>query len=240
MACAFALRIVDRRSPAGSAFHARGPGNGAGAIVKRQVMARSSLLNKKPIIQYLASRIGTDAARCDVLDLGIGVGDFGKLIKKNITAPTRITGVEAWEKYRGRKWSYYDEIVIADIQTFLAQSDQTFDFVLLVDVLEHFSREDGENVLNALKQRARRAVIVSTPTTGYPQGATTGNPYQEHRCIWSTHDLRATGFKEIYSATIPTFALCPLLARLSVHVFEPSPQAGRSANSRPLACEKTA
>ncbi len=172
-------------------------------------------------MRYLAEKIGAEREKvAEILDLGIGVGSFGKRIKKRIQAPTKITGVEVWEKYRGRKWTYYDEIVIDEIGTFLAADGRAFDFILLIDVLEHFDKARGEEVLNDLKGRARRAVIVSTPTTCYPQGAFGGNPFEIHRCIWSRRDLSKAGFKRIYSTRTLTFSLRPLFAKIGVYVFE--------------------
>ena len=151
---------------------------------------------KRPILKFLAGRISRDDGQCaQILDLGIGSGRFGKLIKTRLLSRVRITGVEIWPKYRGRNWAYYDEIVIEDIRAFLAHDSRAFDFVLLIDVLEHFEKPHGQEVLQDLKRRARRAIIVSTPITDYPQGAFRGNQYEVHRCIWRRRDLKAAGFR---------------------------------------------
>jgi hypothetical protein len=172
-------------------------------------------------MRYLTEEIGGERDKTvEILDLGIGVGGFGKRIKTRIQAPTRITGVEVWEKYKSDKWAYYDEIVIDEISAFLAGNDRAFDFILLIDVLEHFERAHGEEVLSDLKRRARRAVIVSTPTTDYPQGPFGGNPYEIHRCIWRNRELCEAGFRRIYSARTLTFSLRPPVAKIGVYLFE--------------------
>ncbi len=175
----------------------------------------------RPILRYLAASMDEQSESVvEILDLGIGSGSFGKRIKRRIPHPTRLTGVEVWPRYRGRKWACYDEIVIGDIRAFLAEDERTFDFILLTDVLEHFEREDGEEVLAEIRHRARRAAVVSTPTTPYPQGAFLGNPYETHRCTWSQRELAARGGRMIYRTWTPTFSLRPMFSVLGVFVFE--------------------
>lgn len=186
-------------------------------------MGHSHWKNKKPITRYLSEQIGTGASDpATILDLGIGAGDIGKRIKTKIDAATRITGVEVWEKCRGRKWAYYDEVVIQDIRTYVQRESERFDFVLLIDVLEHLDKPEGTKLLDRLKAIARRAAIVSTPITTYPQGSLWGNPYQRHRCVWPHEDLTGQGFRRIFAATIPTYRLRPLVGTLGVYVYEPS------------------
>ena len=186
-------------------------------------MGHSHWKNKKPITRYLTEQIGPGTSTpTTILDLGIGAGDVGKRIKTKIAAPTRMTGVEVWEKCRSRKWAYYDKVIIEDIRTYAQRENETFDFVLLIDVLEHLDKPEGADLLNRLKTIARRAAIVSTPTTTYPQGALWGNPHQRHRCIWSHEDLTGQGFRRIFSATIPTYRIWPLVGTLGVYVHEPT------------------
>lgn len=176
---------------------------------------------RRPILKFLADKISRDGGQSSqILDLGIGSGTFGKLIKTRIPSPTRITGVEIWEKYRGRNWAYYDEIILEDIRAFLARDSRAFDFVLMIDVLEHFEKPYGEEVLRDLRCRAQRAIIVSTPITDYPQGPFRGNQNEVHRCIWRRRDLKSAGFRKIYSTWSLTFAVWPPVAKLGVFVFD--------------------
>ncbi len=72
------------------------------------------------------------------------------------------------------------------------------DSVFLLDVLEHFSQEDGRAVLAQAERIARRQVVVFTPLGFMPQHAEPGEPdgwglsgtqWQEHLSGWLPEDL---------------------------------------------------
>ena len=138
--------------------------------------------------------------------------------KRGINA--KITGVEIWKNYRNQKWECYDEIVIEDIRDYLKKVKKKYDIVLLIDVLEHFSQEDGIQVLKSLIKITKKLLVVSTPVRKYPQGSWRGNPHEEHKYIWSEKKLSTFGLKNIYSAWIPTFTFWPPITKLGIYVLE--------------------
>ena len=125
-----------------------------------------------------------------VLDIGPGVGTYAKLLRD--LPISRIVGLEAWEPYVAtyRLAEYYDEIVIGDART---TELPAADVVILGDVVEHMTRDEGIALWQRCAQAARRAVYLSIPIVHYPQHEIEGNPYEVHvEEDWSHEDVLAT------------------------------------------------
>lgn len=167
-------------------------------------MPTSELSNIAPIINKVCGlRPRT------VLDLGIGMGKMGALIREYLDATiheaftplswrTSITGVEGFEKYRNPMWGCYTSVLIEDFSDHQNWVDYThFDLVLLLDSLEHIERAHGEELLRFLRKNNRN-VIVSCPDGDFPQGAWGGNEYERHRSVWRKQDFLARGAAVIH------------------------------------------
>ena len=76
--------------------------------------------------------------------------------------------------------------------------DESQDVVVMLDVLEHFTKEDGAHVLGELKRIARKKVVVFVPCKECPQGEYEGNPYQRHLSTWVPADFGAEWQAEVY------------------------------------------
>ncbi len=115
-----------------------------------------------------------------ILDVGVGTGYYGELIRTALPK-VKLHGIEIFEKYRNEKWKNYDSVKIKDIRDipFISWS-----LTLMVDVLEHFTREDGL----ALLDRIHGYVLVSTPRN-YDQGEVHGNIHQKHLSQWTEEDF---------------------------------------------------
>jgi SAM-dependent methyltransferase len=139
---------------------------------------------------------------CRVLDVGIGYGKFGFLCKEYIgfwnspdkRQPVSVDGIEAFPSYVScLQREIYDQIFIGDAREILPQlSGDSYDLVILIDVLEHFERADAVRVL-AECQRVGKVVVVSTPRRFWPQQASWGNPFECHRSLWRRTDLLSLG-----------------------------------------------
>ena len=78
-----------------------------------------------------------------VLDLGMGFGCGGVMVRQWLDLGVRpwttyLVGVEAWADYRNPVWDLYHAIYVQTIEQYLAARAETFDCVLLGDVIEHF------------------------------------------------------------------------------------------------------
>jgi SAM-dependent methyltransferase len=160
-----------------------------------------------------------DLKPVSVLDLGTGMGQYGFLLRNNLENLNlfeitdnvgkqrnredwriKIDGVEGFAGYLTPVHDYaYNNIVIGDVLSVLPTiADKSYDLILGIDVLEHFTNEDGLIFLEHCKRIAKRAALVSTPKHFHAQDIP-ANPYENHRSLWSEGQLMSLGFKEVLS-----------------------------------------
>ena len=134
-----------------------------------------------------------------VLDIGVGFGKYGVLTREYLEVWTgtgeygrwqrRIEGVEAFPKYLTPLHDYiYDRIHVGSALEIVPNLTGPFDLILLIDVIEHFSEDEGERLIAAC-ERIGRNVLIATPRTFYEQDAVYENPYEEHRSHWTRQRL---------------------------------------------------
>jgi len=96
------------------------------------------------------------------------------------------------EKSKERK--IHSEYVGKMIQE-LDYAENSFDAVILMEVIEHLSKEDGLKVLELANNWARKKVVVSTPNDYIEQNPVDGNKFQKHLSGWSVEELEKLGFR---------------------------------------------
>jgi len=162
-----------------------------------------------------------------ILDVGVGMGQYGFLSRNNLETVhlfcangknvsqrpkqewrVRIDGIEAFRTYLTPVHDYvYNNIVIGDAIDILPTiNDHTYELVLAIDILEHFTKLDGLRFLWHLKRIASKAVLVSTPKEFLGQEVE-ANPYENHRSQWSEEELAEQGFVEILENRISWIAV---------------------------------
>lgn len=134
-----------------------------------------------------------------VLDIGIGFGKYGVLAREYLEfwlehkpyeeRKIRIDGMEAFPQYvnAGHRY-YYDEIFTGNALDRLP-SLGSYDLILLIDVLEHFTEKEGLDLLSQCTSKGKH-VLVSTPLDIGDQGAVFGNEYERHRFQWTRRHFR--------------------------------------------------
>ena len=139
-----------------------------------------------------------------VLDLGIGMGFYGAVVRQWLdygVRPwrTRLVGVEGFAAYRNPCWDLYDEVVVSSIGDYLVASTETWDAILLLDVLEHFEHDEGAQILEAARRRLAPdgRFFVGTPAIWMEQGAVYGNEFERHHSLWTGDELQAAGIDVI-------------------------------------------
>ena len=100
-----------------------------------------------------------------VLDVGSGFGKYGVLCREYLELwdgreeykfLRRIDGVEVFENYITPLHKYiYNNIYTENIINLVNNLDYSYDLVLLIDVLEHFSKEEGLLLLNKLFKKIK-------------------------------------------------------------------------------------
>lgn len=161
------------------------------------------------LVPYIAHDLASHRPR-RVLDLGVGFGFYGGVVRQWLdfgAAPwsTYLVGVEAWGKYANPMWDLYDLLVVDTIQGYLQRHLETFDWILLTDVIEHFTRDEGAQILLQIRGRLSPGgrFVVGTPGRFFEQGAVHGNAHETHRSIWSIEDLIGLGFQPMLSGDQP-------------------------------------
>jgi hypothetical protein len=146
--------------------------------------------------QYFAALERTIAdGRCEsLLDIGCGpespICGFSKSIAQTTGVDSHLPSIE-----RSRAAGIHTEYVqmhVADIGSRFAP--RSFDCVVALDVIEHFEKEDGLRLLDAMERIARKKVVVFTPNGFVAQSSTSDNPHQLHRSGWTVAEMRARGY----------------------------------------------
>src|SRR5262249_12019991 len=130
------------------------------------------------IEQILEAVIELQPRPTRVLDIGIGYGKWGLLCKEylgfwnspNEQIQVAVEGIEAFPQYIGKlQEQIYDRIYCGNARDIIKEMpDDAYDLVLMIDVLEHFDKHDGEAVIRDCK-RIGKVFIASTPSEFWPQ-----------------------------------------------------------------------
>ena len=138
-----------------------------------------------------------------ILDVGVGFGKFGVLAREYLELldgravygdwQRRIDGIEVFPGYlTGLHETIYDRVIVGDAAEILpGLPEQHYDLVLLVDIIEHFDRPTGREILRQCL-RVGRNVVVGTPLEFFTQEGY-DNPHEQHLSLWSRRDLRSMG-----------------------------------------------
>lgn len=150
----------------------------------------TSKLGHVPIVLDLIAKV----PHATVLDVGPGVGKYGLLMREywRSRPSDRLDAVEAWAPYLAAyPWleHIYDELRVADVRTLSDDELAGYDVVLMADVLEHFTKEDGIALLARIPGR----VIITTPAVYFqnPEAATIWT--EDHRSLWGRPDFLGLG-----------------------------------------------
>lgn len=110
----------------------------------------------------------------------IGVDLFAKSIEK-----AKIKGIH----------DTYIKANVLDIDKYFKPG--SFDCVLSVDVIEHLRKKQALELIKKMECIAKKCLVIQT-TNGYlKQGPEWGNPYQVHKCGFSSQEFREMGYKVV-------------------------------------------
>lgn len=137
-----------------------------------------------------------------ILDIGVGFGKYGFLAREYLeiwdhskpysTFTRRIDGVEVFPDYLTPVHNYvYNAVFNGDAREVVPKLEP-YDLVLVVDVLEHFDREEARSLLEVLIAR-NGGVLVSVPRDLGEQEDVFGNEHEAHHASWSVKDFKALG-----------------------------------------------
>jgi SAM-dependent methyltransferase len=158
-----------------------------------------NLINKLHKSNFLGAVIHTldyclqrELSDCEsVLDLGCGPSSplqHCRNVKYSL-------GVEAFSPYleESKKKKIHTEYSDKKIED-LDFPENSFDAVIMIEVLEHLPEEAGLEILKKAEKWAKKKVVVSSPNGFVAQKAVDGNELQKHLSGWDCEKMKKLGF----------------------------------------------
>lgn len=140
------------------------------------------------------------APQFKILDVGAGFGKWGFLIRDSFDVMSfqnfkkkdwkiDITAIEPFSKcITPLQEQIYNKIIKKDF--FSCKNElEKYDLAIFGDVIEHFEKEKGYEVLDKLLEYTDN-IIVSTPNGFLPQGAWGDNELEIHKSGWTIEDFK--------------------------------------------------
>ena len=169
--------------------------NGGESLIDESVITKTvKVALSISFVQY----INQNGGRTDkVLDLGCGNKALANALTRH---QGKITTVDIWKKF--------NPDVIWDLtNTPLPFKNNSFQTILLIDVIEHLPKDKGLKLLDEAKRITSKNIFLLTPlwwdeNTGYmndPNSDYYQNPYEKHQCLWTKKDF--IDWKEIKEVT---------------------------------------
>lgn len=186
-----------------------------------------------------------------VLDVGIGFGRWGMIVREFCDVwygrvlrqdwQVHIEGIEVFAEnisdYHDR---FYNKVHAGDARRIMPDLlKSNWDTIIFGDVLEHFEKEEGRNLLNA-SLVASSYVLVNIPLgEEWPQENIYDNPYEQHLSVWIAEEFkdfhlrRAALFEDFRGRPFGSFILSRLdPKRLALSLFSKNTNAYEFNSSR--------
>jgi len=127
-----------------------------------------------------------------VLDIGCGPNSplqYCRNIKYSI-------GVEPFKPYleESEKRKIHTKYLDKKIEELNFPKD-SFDAVIMVEVLEHLPKNTGLKIIEKAEKWAKKKVIITTPNGFFPMGRVDNNIWQKHLSGWTPTEFRKLGFR---------------------------------------------
>lgn len=151
-----------------------------------------------------------------LLDIGVGFGKYGFLSREYLELwnnsneylqwTRQIDGIEVYDPYL-TPWHdrIYNRIFRGNALEILPGITQRYDLILMIDVLEHFTYEEGLKIIEHC-MRCGKNIIVSVPAEMSDQGEVYGNPYETHKYQWIKKDFLVFG--KMFFLSHPKSLIC--------------------------------
>lgn len=139
-----------------------------------------------------------------VLDIGIGYGKWGLLVREYAEVwkhhrlypkdwKVKLIGCEIHKPYANPVWQLYDGICDCDAldlpRDFNDWEPRRFDLGIMIDVLEHMPREKAKPFLKWLHTVCRHVLI---SYSNHPQKGVGDNPNEDHVSTWHSSSFECS------------------------------------------------
>ena len=147
-----------------------------------------------PSYPLLLDRVLKNCNAKTVLDLGCG-DDSPLQFLKSVSTAEKI-GVDAFQPSieKSKEKKIHDRYINSQLIDYLKNIDRSFDVVMLNDVVEHFERDDAEELIFWAERRSKKFLIILTPNGFVRQGDINKNPWQVHLSGFNHWDFEKRGF----------------------------------------------
>jgi len=154
--------------------------------VKHTVKGRRASTNDA-LVEYLRCTIQSGSS---LLDLGCGPKLYSNALR-DLCDP--VLTVDAW--------SWVEPDIVANLETTALQeiTDHIWDYVLMLDFIEHLNKQAGLELIEQVKAQTRRGIFLLTPmeeiwTDNHehvddPRLWSHGNTYDLHKSLWRPEDF---------------------------------------------------
>ena len=154
--------------------------------MKHTVKGRRASTNDA-LVEYLRCTIQPGTS---LLDLGCGPKLYSNALR-DLCAP--VLTVDAW--------SWVEPDIVANLETTPLHeiTDQTWDYVLMLDFIEHLDKQAGLGLIEQVKSQTRRGIFLLTPMEEIwtnnqehvddPRLWSHGNQYDLHKSLWRPEDF---------------------------------------------------
>jgi len=150
-----------------------------------------NIVFKKFYLDILERNIDNNAT---VLELGAGKTTFLRNINKNlhITAiDIHLPSIEYAQQHK-----IYDNYIHGDVfQNTHELPPKSFDYVVAIDLIEHFEKDKGYELLKIMETLSVKGTVIFTPNGFVKQEIYDNNPFQEHLSGWSYEEMKKLGYK---------------------------------------------
>lgn len=122
-----------------------------------------------------------------ILDIGAGEGKYGRLIRAGGNHSWHVTAVEFEAGRRDELLAIgYNEVRSISALDLMQHSSEDFEVIILGDVIEHFRKSEGQDLLEFLNYRAAYLFVVT------PENMPMSSPrfYEGHNSIWRPESMR--------------------------------------------------
>jgi len=128
-----------------------------------------------------------------IINLGCGLGRH--YYDKN------ALNVDIWKPYVQKM----KPSILADVR-YLPFKPKIADLVLLLEVIEHLTKEEGLKLIKELEVITKDGILVSTPNKFIKQSQIDNNPYQIHKSFWLQSEFKT--FKHKAKSFISFYFKC--------------------------------
>ena len=133
-----------------------------------------------------------------ILDVGIGAGKMGRLIRKTLGSGPRLVGIEAYGPYQEVYQSEWATYTSTEINTFdahlMTNPEAVYDMIIFGDVLEHMRWADAISALYDAAYRSKHFLGV-WPELCLQMAMPGGNAFEAHRSRLADRDVSRWGME---------------------------------------------